>query len=228
MTRPRGSPLPPRAMSRLMAPVEIPSMAREAAPSPPMVMMAPSPNCFSICLMALFSSSDMALVPSRTRVPQPALRSLSEVVVHDANLYKSEFTRISRENKHGRRKKAANHRGTEAQRRQRPRRQERNGKGPKPVAFSPRPFLCVCLLCASVTLWLVPFLQQAFDEVAGLLRRADGSVELGLADGVEQALEARPRLQAHPRQVVAGQQRRRGPGLPPPLPPPAPARFRPA
>ena len=54
MMRPRGNPLPPRAMSRLREPVVMPCTS--AALSLPSCMMAPLPNCFSICCRAFFNS----------------------------------------------------------------------------------------------------------------------------------------------------------------------------
>ena len=54
MIRPRGNPLPPRARSSDRAPVEIPSTSM-CDPSPSF-MIAPAPNVFSICVIALFSA----------------------------------------------------------------------------------------------------------------------------------------------------------------------------
>src|SRR5262245_27008728 len=66
MMRPRGTPLPPKARSMLKAPVEIPSISRLVLS--PSCMIAPLPNCFSICCRAPFNSrslrSAMAFSPS--------------------------------------------------------------------------------------------------------------------------------------------------------------------
>ena len=53
MTRPRGIPTPPNARSRDILPVRIPSMTRCLLE--PSGIMAPSPNCFSMCSSAALS-----------------------------------------------------------------------------------------------------------------------------------------------------------------------------
>src|SRR5688572_9183203 len=60
MTRPRGTPPTPRARSRPSDPVEMTSMATVPF-SPPSRMMAPFPNCFSICWTARSRAFDRSL-----------------------------------------------------------------------------------------------------------------------------------------------------------------------
>ena len=63
MIRPRGMPPTPRAISRSMQPVGMAEMFRLAELSPSF-MMAPLPNCFSICARAIsraFSLSSIAI-----------------------------------------------------------------------------------------------------------------------------------------------------------------------
>ncbi len=55
ITRPRGKPWPPSAMSSARLPVEMPSMA--TALSTPRGMIAPSPNCFSMAATVFRSST---------------------------------------------------------------------------------------------------------------------------------------------------------------------------
>src|SRR3954451_19697813 len=55
MTRPRGSPPMPSAMSRPSEPVEMASTSYDAAASPRR-MTEPFPNCFSICPSAALSA----------------------------------------------------------------------------------------------------------------------------------------------------------------------------
>src|SRR6185369_14037281 len=55
MTRPRGNPPMPSAMSRPSEPVEIASTSYDAAASPKR-MTEPLPNCFSICPSAALNA----------------------------------------------------------------------------------------------------------------------------------------------------------------------------